>query len=321
MRALITGISGQDGRLLSEILAKDGFKITGTTRTKDPHNIQKIKSALPDSVELKTLNVYNFCEWKQLLSSVKFDIIFHFAAQSSVGQSFSEPLNSIISPPKSCFYLLEAVRLHQPKAKIIFAGSTEVFGSHGALPINENSLKKPASPYAAGKLNQESVISYYRNSYDMCISNAYLSNHESIYRGSRFVSMKIVRGAYDILNKRSSTLKLGNLSVIRDWGWAPEYMNAIHILSQKDTPIDVIIATGYSISLFEFANAVFDWFGVSFEKHVQYDPSLLRDSDPSEVHYDVSRSKAVLKWVPICIGTKVPSKLAQNFQYQINNNV
>ena len=320
MNALITGISGQDGRLLSEILVQEGFKVTGTTRSKDKAHIEKIKSLIPKSVELKTLDICSITQWNELLSSEKFDFIFHLAAQSSVGKSFLDPLASIIYPIKSSSSLLESVRLHQPEAKVIFAGSTEVFGSHGSQSIHENSLKKPVSPYAAGKLSQESVIAYYRNAHGLWISNAYLSNHESLYRGEEFVTMKIVRGAYDISKNKSSTLKLGNLSVIRDWGWAPEYMKAILLLSKQNKPNDVIIATGDSISLLDFAKVIFDWFGISFAKHVQHDPSLLRAGDPSEVHYDISKSKAMLGWHPNYTGTDVPKKLAQVFQYnQLNN--
>ena len=314
MRALITGVSGQDGRLLSEILAQHGFEVTGTTRSNDLGFISKVQLLLPEVVDLITLDICSFADWKKLLSSKKFDIIFHFAAQSSVGKSFLEPLFSIVSPTESSFYLLESVRLYQPETKVIFAGSTEVFGSHGSLSINECSFKKPSSPYAAGKLSQEAVIAFYRNSHGMWISNAYLSNHESLYRSNQFVTMKIVRGAFDILNKKSSALKLGNLSVIRDWGWAPEYMNAIFLLSQKDAPMDVIIATGNSISLLEFATVVFESFGISFQQYVRYDSSLLRADDPSEVYYDVSLSRDVLKWEAKTTGISVPQKLAQAFR-------
>ena len=187
--------------------------------------------------------------------------------------------------------------------------------------INENSLKQPMSPYAAGKLSQEAVTAFFRNSYGMWISNAYLSNHESLYRGHQFVTMKIVKGAFDILNGKLATLKLGNLSVVRDWGWAPEFMAALTLLSKIDSPEDLIVATGKSISLLDFSTEVFDYFGVPFETHVEFDSTLLRAGDPSEVHYDVTKAKSVLKWQAAIRGTDVPRKLAQSFHRGESSNV
>lgn len=314
MRILITGIGGQDGRLLSEIFHRHGFEIVGTTRSVDQARIRQIRELLPGSVKVISLNLNNFSDLDKLFSSQKFDVVFHFAAQSSVGKSFAEPLINILSPTEISFNLLEVARLHQRETKIIFAGSTEVFGSHGALAINENSHKQPMSPYAVGKLSQEAVTAFFRNSYGMWVSNAYLSNHESLYRGQQFVTMKIVKGAFDILNGKSSALKLGNLSVIRDWGWAPEFMAALVLLSKKQKPEDLIVATGKSISLFDFATEVFNFFGVPFENHVEFDSTLLRAGDPSEVHYDTSNAQCVLNWSAATRGTDVPRKLAQSFQ-------
>ena len=228
---------------------------------------------------------------------------------------------NISKPTESAYYLLEAVRLSGNQTKIVLAGSTEVFGSHGKNSITENTLKKPMSPYAAGKLAQESVVAYYRNSYGTWVSNVHLSNHEYIYRGSEFVTMKIVNGAYNIAAGKLSRLKLGNLAVIRDWGWAPEFMDALILLSLKDKPEDLIIATGSSISLFDFAIEVFNFFGLSFERHVEYDPLLLRMSDPSEVHYDVSKARNVLGWEAIIKGKDLPKKLAKSFEGLLDANV
>ena len=176
MHVLITGISGQDGRLLSELLSQCKYKITGTTRSTDTKHHLQLRKLLPESVEVISLDINSQLEWHSLMSAKKFDIVFHLAAQSSVGKSFSEPLANILGPTEVSFNLLEAVRLHQPNTKVIFAGSTEVFGSHGSSLINEASSKRPMSPYATGKLTQEAVISFFRNSYNIWASNAYLSN-------------------------------------------------------------------------------------------------------------------------------------------------
>lgn len=321
MRALITGIGGQDGRLLSELFHQYGIETTGTTRSKDQMRLHQMRSLLPESVDIVSLDLASYREWDELLSNNIFDVIFHLAAQSSVGKSFGEPLLNILSPAEVSFNLLEAVRLHQPDAKVIFAGSTEVFGSRGSSVINEVSLKQPMSPYAAGKLTQEAVIAFFRSSYDIWISNAYLSNHESIYRGHQFVTMKTVKAAFDIYNGDLSVLKLGNLSVVRDWGWAPEYMEAMFLLSQQSTPEDLIVATGQSICLLDFVKEVFDVFGLNFKNHVEYDSSLLRAGDPSEVHYDPSKANIVLKWRAAVRGYEVPRKLAQSFKKNSGQNV
>ena len=160
MRILITGIGGQDGRLLSEILDRDGVEVVGTTRSVDPTRIRQIRELLPSYVKLVSVDLTNFSELDNLFASQRFDVVFHLAAQSSVGKSFAEPLVNILSPTEISFNLLEAARLHQCETKIIFAGSTEVFGSHGAFAINENSQKLPMSPYAVGKLSQEAVTAF-----------------------------------------------------------------------------------------------------------------------------------------------------------------
>lgn len=314
MRALITGIGGQDGRLISEILSKEGYEIVGTTRSTEIASKSELELLLPKSVKLISFDVYSFKEWEKLLSTQIFDYIFHLSAQSSVGKSFKKPLENILMPPEACFNMLEATRLYQKDTKVIIAGSTEVFGSHGQSNINERTEKKPMSPYSAGKLSQEAVVSFFRNSYSMWVTNAYLSNHESVYRGHQFVTMKIVKGAYDIINGKSSTIKLGNLSIIRDWGWAPEFMDAIVKLAKIEDPEDIIIATGKSISLFDFASEVFNYFGIQFEEYVEYDASLLRAGDPSEVNYDTSKAELVIKWKASTRGVLVPKKLAQSFQ-------
>ena len=313
MRALITGVSGQDGRLLSELLNQYGIEITGTTRSRDQKSLCQIRSLLPESCDLISLDLTSSTDVNKLMKTKKFDIIYHFAAQTSVGKSFKDPLFNILSPTEISFNLLEAVRLYQNKTKVIFAGSTEVFGSHGSSAIIEATLKQPMSPYAVGKLTQESVIAYFKNSYDMWISNAYLSNHESLYRGSEFVTMKIVKGAFDIAHGNASALKLGNLSVVRDWGWAPEYMQALFLLSQKAEPEDLIIATGESIALLDFAKTIFGCFDLNFNQYVEHDSALMRAVDPSEVHYNPSKAKRVLNWNATTKGIEVPEKLAKTY--------
>ena len=317
-RALVTGISGQDGIILSRLLDKIGVQITGTTRSVDKTDLAVMKSRLPKSVNLISLDMSNLAEWMELLGSNRFDVIFHMAAQSSVGQSFREPLENIVSPASIAYNLLEAMRTHQPATRLVLAGSTEVFGSNGKLNITEISEKKPMSPYAVGKLNQASIANFYKNCYAMNVSIAFLSNHESVYRSDQFVTMKIVNAAYEIAEKRLSEIKLGNLSVTRDWGWAAEYMQALKLMGEVDQPEDLIIATGTSISLLEFTREVFNYFGLTFEKHVKYDSNLLRVADPAEVHYNVEKASHVLNWEAKLKGLAVPRKLADTF-YKSNS--
>lgn len=313
IKILITGISGQDGRILAELLDKRGAKITGTTRQTNQTDLTRIGSILPSAVELISIDLSNLSRLTELLEAKKFDIIFHMASQSSVGKSFENPLENIITPANITYNLLEAVRTSKSDTKLILAGSTEVFGSNGKIKITERSAKKPMSPYAVGKLNQTSIAGFYKNCYGMNISNAFLANHESTYRGNQFVTMKIVKAAYEITKNRSMEIKLGNLSVIRDWGWAQEYMEALILLAELDQPEDIIIATGKSISLHEFAQEVFNYYGLAFEKHVKYDSKLLRVADPEEVHYDTSKSSHVLNWIAETKGLAVPRKFAETY--------
>ena len=317
MNVLITGVSGQDGRLLSNSLSKLGYKVTGTTRRRGHKEIDEIRKSLPAGVSVVSLDTEKKNEWIDNLTSNSFDIIYHLSAQSSVGKSFQEASSNITIPGLSTYALLEAVRTCSPKTKIILANSTEVFGSNGDQPINENSPKNPMSPYAVGKINMESVAIYYRSIYGLWVSNVYMSNHESIYRGTDFVTMKIAKGAYDIYCGNLQKIRLGNLSVIRDWGWAPEYTNALIALAKLDEPEDVIIATGVSISLQDFACEIFNFFNLSLEDCVELDESLLRSGDPSEVHYSCNKAKSLLNWTPSTTGLQVPRKLAYYYSKSI----
>ncbi|WP_415408729.1 GDP-mannose 4,6-dehydratase [Synechococcus sp. A10-1-5-9] len=318
---LITGVSGQDGRLMAEALIELGCRVTGTTRSQKKAEISKIARSHSDKVKVISLDPEKASDWQELISQKTFDGIFHFSAQSSVGSSFQDTLENIVSPCFATYAMLEAIRDHSPNTKVILANSTEVFGSHGKLKVKEDTPKKPESPYAVGKANMEAIALFYRYAHGLWVSNVFLSNHESVYRSQKFVTMKIVRGAHDISCKKKSILKLGNLAVVRDWGWAPEYIDAIIALMNMDAPRDIIIATGKSITLQNFAAEIFSFFNLSIKDYVETDSRLLRTSDPNEAYYCIKRAEDVLKWNPKYKGVKVPRKLSSSYLRSIAENV
>ena len=274
---------------------------------------------LPENVKLVNLNPEKKSEWRKLISAEVFDGVFHFSAQSSVGISFQDTLENMVSPCFVTHALLEAIREYSPNTKVILANSTEVFGSHGTSRIREDTPRKPESPYAVGKANMEVISLFYRYTHHLWVSNVFLSNHESLYRGRQFVTMKILRGAHDILRKNQSVLKLGNLSVVRDWGWAPEYVDGIIMLMDADAPADIILATGESITLYDFAAEIFAFFNLSLDDCVEFDSNLLRLGDPSQVYYCVEKAAGMLAWNPSFTGLQVPRKLACSYLQSITN--
>ena len=312
LRCLITGIFGQDGTIICQKLIKLGCDVIGTTRHMDSSKINLARSRSIDVAKFIEFDIYNSSDWSELLQSYEFDVIFHFAAQSSVAKSFSEPLETLLESTNSTSLMLESVLMYSPKTKVIIANSSEIFQVTSS-PVNEGTLKKPRSPYALGKLISYNISNYYREKYDLWISNAFLSNHESIYRGQAFVTIKILQAALSISKSESDSIMLGNVDVVRDWGWAPEYMDAILKMSTLDASADLLIATGKSISLRHFAEAIFDFFDLNLDDYLTIDPRLLRRSEADAFYSDPSLSFEMLKWHPLVTGLAVPGMLCKTF--------
>ena len=294
--ALICGISGQDGAYLSQILLNKGYRVVGTSRdasTNSFKNLQKL--GIADQVESMSMSHVDFRSVAQTLIDVDPDEIYNLAGQSSVGLSFSQPVETLNSVAIGTINLLEAIRFTGSHARIYQAGSSECFGDTGPEPADEQTPFRPRSPYATAKAAAHWTVLNYREAYGLHACSGILFNHESPLRPERFVTQKIVRGAVRIFRK-GGELHLGDLSVQRDWGWAPEYADAMWRMLQQDVPKDYIVATGQSHSLSDFCAAAFAELNLEMSNHVVSDISLRRPSDIKMSAGNPQAAKESLGW-------------------------
>lgn len=288
--ALVTGITGQDGTYLAEQLATRGYRVVGTSRGTS----SKVEGKGP--VELRTLDLEDPGAVATLLAGVEPDEVFHLAGQSSVGRSFEQPAETYRSIVATTLNLLEAVRGAKARPRVFVAGSGEVFGDTGARAADETTPFAPRSPYAAAKCAAVELTRTYRTHYGVFACVGFLYNHESPRRPATFVTRKIVRGACDIAAGRATTLELGDLDVVRDWGYAPEYVDAMWRSLQSDAPDDFVIATGQSRPLGAFVDLVFRRLGLDAKSHVVSNPKFFRPSEVRALHADPSRAERLLGW-------------------------
>jgi GDPmannose 4,6-dehydratase len=291
--ALITGISGQDGPYLAKFLLKKNYKVFGTTRKKDnvEKNLNKLK--ILESIEIEENSLLSFSKTRKLIKSISPDEIYHLSSQSSVGLSFNKPLETIKSVVLSTKNILDSCILGS--SKIYHAGSSECFGNSINL-IDENTEFSPLSPYAAAKCSSHWLVKYYREKYKIFCCSGFLFNHESPLRSEKYVTQKIIRGAYDIHSGKKKKLILGNLDIKRDWGWAPEYVETMWKILQKNKPEDFIVATGKTSSLKEFAKMSFEYFGLNWENYVEINPELFRPNDIKEQYASSSKALKEINW-------------------------
>jgi GDPmannose 4,6-dehydratase len=288
--ALITGITGQDGSYLAELLLRKDYRVAGTSRRRG------VEFPGSDRVELRAVDLEDPDVVSRSLAEIQPDEVYHLAGQSSVGRSFEEPAGTFRSIALSTSNLLEAARLSTKRPRVFIAGSGEVFGDTGTARANENTPFAPASPYAVAKASAVELSRSYRRFHGVFVSVGFLYNHESPRRPELFATRKIVRTACAIAARRATTLELGDLSVVRDWGYAPEYVDAMWRTLQKPDPDDFIIATGESRTLAEFVGLVFRRLGLATEGHVVSNPALFRPSEVRALHADPSRAERVLGW-------------------------
>ncbi len=288
--ALITGITGQDGAYLAEQLAGRGYRVVGTSRAARP------EVDIQGAVELRSVALEDPAAVSALLAEVAPDELFHLAGQSSVGLSFEQPAGTYRSIVLTTLNLLEAVRGAKLRPRVFIAGSGEVFGDTGTARASETTAFAPRSPYAVAKCAAIELARAYRTHYGIFASVGFLYNHESPRRPEKFVTRKIVRGACDIAAGRATTLELGDLGVVRDWGYAPEYVDAMSRALACDAPDDFVIATGQSHPLGYFVELVFRRLGLAPEGHVVSNPKLHRPSEVRALHADPSRAERVLGW-------------------------
>ena len=295
--ALIFGISGQDGAYLAQRLLADGYTVHGTSRDREMSSFGNLKRLeIFDRVSLHSVAVTDFRSVLQAVSDIRPDRIFNLAAQSSVGLSFAQPIETIESIMIGTVNILEAVKFLKYDTRLFHAASGDCFGNTAAGPARETTAFHPRSPYAVGKAAAFWAVANYREAYGLTACSGILFNHESPLRPARFVTQKIVHGAIDIAEKRAEKLRLGNLDIARDWGWSPEYVEAMVRMVELPVPEDLVIATGEMHTIGQFADVAFRYFGLDWQDYVESDTTLLRPLDIKVSAGNSARAEQVIGW-------------------------
>jgi GDPmannose 4,6-dehydratase len=296
-RALICGVSGQDGAYLAKYLLGIGYEVIGTSRDSMAASfVNLVKLGINDKV-IKTSMATN--DFRSVLSTVKRhlpDEIYNLAGQSSVGLSFGQPVETMESIALGTINLLESIRFLNLPIRFYNAGSSECFGEAGDVGANEKTPFRPRSPYAVAKASAHYLVANYRESYDLFCCTGILFNHESPLRPERYVTQKIIQTAIRISQGSREMLRLGNLDIKRDWGWAPEYVVAMYKILQQGQPEDFVIATGRTVSLTYFAERAFGYFGLDWSQFVEFDEGLIRPSDIRVGAADPAKANEQLGW-------------------------
>jgi GDPmannose 4,6-dehydratase len=295
--ALICGISGQDGAYLAQLLLSQGYNVCGTSRDAQMSTFRNlVRLGIRDRVKTCSMALNDFRSVLQVISKVQPDEIYNLAGQTSVGLSFELPVETMESITLGTLNLLEAIRFINAPIKLYNASSSECFGDTGNTAANETTPFRPRSPYAVAKAAAFWQVANYREAYNLFACSGILFNHESPLRPKRFVTQKIVAAACDIANGKSEKLYLGDISIQRDWGWSPEYVEAMYRMLQQEQPDDFVIATGQTCSLQTFVEAVFAYLGLHWQDHVEIDKSLYRPTDIAISCGDATKAKQRLGW-------------------------
>ena len=297
--ALITGITGQDGSYLVELLLEKGYKVVGIKRRTSIISTSRIDHLFENpNFVLEYGNMIDSGNLHRLLITHRPDEIYNLAAQSHVRVSFDTPEETVDFVGMGTLRLLEAMRNVCPQAKFYQASSSEMFGDNPENPQSETTRLMPASPYACAKVFAHNICRNYRESYGMHISSGILFNHESPRRGETFVTRKITRAAARIKLGLQDKLYLGNLEAKRDWGFAGDYVKAMWLMLQQKTPDDYVIATGETYSVQQFLETTFKIAGLRIEDHVEIDKRLFRPHEVPLLLGDPSKAKNILEWSP-----------------------
>jgi GDPmannose 4,6-dehydratase len=309
-RALICGVSGQDGAYLAQLLLAKGYQVWGTSRDAQMNAFAGLQTlGIRDRIKTLSMSPVDFRNVLQVISDIRPHEIYNLAGQSSVGLSFDQPLETMESISFGTLNLLEAIRFVDTSIHFYNAGSSECFGDTGGSPADENTPFRPRSPYAVAKAAATWQVAVYRESYGLFACTGILFNHESPLRPERFVTKKIVAAACRIAKGSDEKLNLGNIDIRRDWGWSPEYVDAMWRMLNYSTPEDFVIATGITESLQEFIAAAFFEAGMDWRAHVISNPSLRRPSDLLESRANTNKAGSLLNWTPICSGTHVARRM------------
>ncbi len=300
-KAIITGITGQDGSYLAELLLSKGYEVHGLIRRASTFNTQRIDHLFQDPhdsgarLKLHYADLTDGSRLTLLLDQIQPDEVYHLAAQSHVRVSFDEPEFTGDTTGLGTTRLLEAIRLTAPNCRFYQASSSEMFGA-SPPPQNEETVFYPRSPYGAAKVYAYWMTRNYREAHGLFATNGILFNHESPRRGPTFVTRKISRAVARISAGLQDKLYLGNLDAVRDWGYAPEYVEAMWLMLQHDEPLDLVVATGQSNTVKDFVELAFDEVGLDWQKYVELDPRYLRPTEVDALIGDASMAQAELGW-------------------------
>ena len=297
MKALITGITGQDGSYLAELLLTKKYKVYGVVRRSSTENFERI-AHFRDQVELVNADLLDQVSLTQALSEIQPDEIYNLAAQSFVPASWQQPVLTAEFTAVGVCRMLESLRASCPKAKFYQASSSEMFGKVREVPQTESTPFYPRSPYGVAKVFGHYLTVNYRESYGLHAVSGILFNHESPRRGLEFVTRKVTDGVARIKLGLSKDLKLGNLDAKRDWGFAGDYVRAMWMMLQQSEPSDFVIASGKAHSVRELADAAFKCVGLNYEDYVKIDSQFLRPAEVESLLGDCSRARKVLGWKP-----------------------
>ncbi len=300
--ALITGITGQDGSYLAELLLSKGYEVHGIVRRvaleDETHRLWRIRKILKD-INLHAGSLESYASLFNIILKIKPSEVYHLAAQSYVGYSFEDEFSTLNININGTHYLLSAVKeFADSKIKFYFAGSSEMFGKVKSIPQNEDTVFNPRSSYGISKVTGYYLTKNYREAYKLHASNGILFNHESPRRGFEFVTRKISHAVARIKNGSKEKLKLGNMKAKRDWGHAKDFVEAMWLMLQQDKPGDYVVGTGEEHSVDEFAKKAFGHVGLNYKDHIVIDQKLIRPAEVDTLLADSSKAKKILKWEP-----------------------
>lgn len=298
-KALITGIAGQDGSYLAELLLSKNYEVHGIVRrtaVEDTTHRLRNLAGIADKIKLHAASLDNHLSLYKVIREVQPDECYHLAASSFVSYSFDDEFSIIVNNFTGTHFLLASIKEVVPLCRFYFAGSSEMFGHASVTPQNESTPFKPRSIYGIAKLSSHHLVSNYRDRYGMFACTGILYNHESPRRGFEFVTRKITSTVAQIKLGRQNKLFLGNLDALRDWGYAPEYVYAMWLMLQQASPDDYVIATGETSSVREFAQYAFECVGLDYRDFISTDKLLYRESETVPLCGDSSKARSKLKW-------------------------
>ena len=300
-KALITGITGQDGSYLAEYLLDRGYEVHGIVRRvamEDPQRRFTRISHLLDRIVLHPASLESYPSIFQVFSKIEFTECYHLAAQSFVAESFADGFSTLNTNINGTHFVLAALRELNPNCRFYFAGSSEMFGKVRETPQNEDTPFHPRSPYGISKVAGFDLTRNYREAYGMFCCSGILFNHEGPRRGFEFVTRKITSGVARIKLGLATEVRIGNLDARRDWGHAKDYVTAMHMMLQHSEPDDYVVATGVTHSVREFCELAFSHAGLDYRKHVVEDPQFFRPAEVDLLIGDSAKARTVLGWEP-----------------------